>query len=203
MHSISRRSQCTFFKTSAMRANACVLRSPLAATASTGSLSGTIAATLRRVEENSSASVLISDSAGRFSQRFDADVTVKPARPQGRRAAGEPSLNPLDHDDNGRVVNELLEARADDLAWAVESVEVQVRQRDAAAIVLVDERKGWGENLFVNPEPLSEALHKLGFACSQITGEADHPTGPRGRAPLPPQRQGFVRTVRNGLVHCD
>src|SRR5688500_20357791 len=106
-----------------MRAKASVLRAAFSLIASNG-LPSASTATLRRVDENSSASIVIRDAARGFTERCNLHVPVNAGRRQRRRAASEPALDPLNHHDDRWIINELFEARADDLARAIQPVEI-------------------------------------------------------------------------------
>src|SRR5688572_18488580 len=123
-----------------MRAKASVLRAAFSVTASNAS-HAVATATLRRVEENSSASILIHNATRRFTERVNLNVPIDTASGQRRSTARKPALDPFNHDHQRRVINKLFKAGPNDLVRTVQPIKVQMCQRHASTRVLVHQRK--------------------------------------------------------------
>ena len=119
----------------------------------------------------------------------------------GLPVATEPALKPLGGGDAVRCREIMLESRADDLLLALEPVQVDVRQRQRAVVVLPQQRERRRGDGARDAQPGGEALAELRLAGAEVADEADDPARPQLRRPALPLPEGFLRFIGNERIH--
>ena len=95
----------------------------------------------------------------------------------------------------------MLESRADDFLLAFQPVQVDVRQRQRAATVLLQQRERRRGDGARDSQPGGEALDELRLAGAEVADEADDPAGAQFGRPAPTQLEGICRAIGNERVH--
>ena len=112
-----------------------------------------------------------------------------------------PTFAPFDHHHTRRTIKINLETGTDDLLRSIEAVEVEMRQRKASSIVLVDQSKGGRLHPGRNAKTARQSFHELSLAGTEFAGEADDPTRLGPSSPKFAESEGLVRTVGNERIH--
>ena len=96
------------------------------------------------------------------------------------------------------VVEHLGQPEVEGLAQLIEAVHVEVVDRQAAALVHVDEREGRAGDPLGHAEPGTEALDERRLAGAEVTREHDHVAGPSQRRKRAAPAPGLVDGRRSG-----
>src|SRR5262249_40506776 len=92
------------------------------------------------------------------------------------------------------VSQQVVERQGIEFALGVNAVEVDVKERDRAAAIFVDERERWTGYIF-GPgglEALGNALDQRGLARAQIAAKKNNASGPELRSQAAAQLRGLV-----------
>ena len=107
----------------------------------------------------------------------------------------EELFGPLDRQD--AVLPKLVEPELVDLTRVVQAIEVDVKQRQTSATVLLHQRERRAADVFrLNTQPLGQAAHQRGLPCSEIADQQEHRSRLERRCELAAHVSGLVLGVR-------
>src|SRR5258706_9989177 len=164
----------------------------------------TATATLRSTEENSSAKIFIGDAARKFVHRFH---NHKPVARQNlgllwRREFG-PAIDPLDYAYSIVLMEILLQPGSANRLLVVESIKVDVIERQPRAGILMHQDKRGRLDARGHTKPFSDAFHELRLSRAKFALQSENPSATSLVPPTDPEPFGLVRTVRhNSLGHA-
>src|SRR5439155_6971481 len=195
MHSIVLRSQLAWRRTSSIKANAFVppgcdvFASKMRSVDEVSSI-----AALRCSDENSSAKIFIADAALGFVQPLNLDVAVREF--EWGRWCCKPPLDPFDDRDAIPVIEILLQTGADYLGRRIQTIQVEMMQRQASGVVASDQRECGRLDAIRDSQSLCDSFNQLGLARAEVAGESDDPAALGLAAPLRSQTAGLLGGAR-------
>src|SRR4051812_35288789 len=132
-------------------------------------------ATLRWLDENSSAKIFILDSALKFSGLFHRHLAVMDSKVGAVFHQFRPSVDPF-HDGDSRALKKILvQTCPTDLSLALQPIEIEMKQRQAHTAVFIYQCKSGRLDARFDPEAASQSFHKVRLSRTQISLQSDDP----------------------------
>lgn len=111
------------------------------------------------------------------------------------------TFRPLDQQ-NAILAQIVIPADVAQFGFSFEAVEVKVEHRQAAAWILVDERKSWAGNVFcITAKAAHDAFCEVRLARPQVAAQGQDFAAAQIRRQRSADMQRLLRTVGNDRIH--
>ena len=108
---------------------------------------------------------------------------------------GQP-IGPFNHRDARFLLEIFMKAGGANSRFGLQSIKIEMEQRQPTLALLVDQGKGGRQNPCRNSQAFGQPFYQLGFARAQIANQTNDPTCSDLLAPLPAKCFRLLRTFR-------